>query len=218
MIHAQDEGEKALTHVVENVFQLESEHPLALALDPSGYKGIRNVIDMDDEAIKELKYKDDNKGNEIGLSRPDQSLLLIFIEYYRFRISKGTPVGDDWTAITAEDYNHFRMNEYVMNISSSKKPRAQLSVTNFKKSVKRDSSVLSVPPDDAIIVKDIGEASQVSKGMEKIPESTDEFSVMSMDTSIFVSPISQVDDAWLTIARDSMLRWDKISRDATLHW
>jgi hypothetical protein len=54
--------------------------------------------------------------------------------------------------------------------------------------------------------------------MEKIPEPTDEFSVMSMETSKIVSPISQVDDMWLTIARDSMLHWDKISREATLHW
>jgi hypothetical protein len=120
MIYAEDEGEKALTHAVENVFHLESEHLVALTLDAGGYEGIRNVIDMDDEAIKELKNKDD-KGNKIGLSRRDQSLLLIFIEYYRFRISKGSPVGDDWTAITAEDYNHFQMNEYVMNVSSSKR-------------------------------------------------------------------------------------------------
>jgi hypothetical protein len=80
MVFSQDEGEKALTHVVESIFELESGHPLALALNAGDYKHIRDVIDMDYEAIEELKYEDD-KGNKIGLSRPDQSLLRIFIAY-----------------------------------------------------------------------------------------------------------------------------------------
>jgi hypothetical protein len=49
--------------------------------------------------------------------------------------------------------------------------------------------------------------------MEKIP-----FSVMSMETSKIVSHISVTDDTWQTIARESMLYWDNIARDATFHW
>jgi hypothetical protein len=37
------------------------------------------------------------------------------------------------------------------------------------------------------------------------------------DTSNFVSPISPDDDMWLTIAQNSMLYWDTVAREATLH-
>jgi hypothetical protein len=30
--------------------------------------------------------------------------LSIFIHYYIHRLSKGNPIGNDWTAITAEDH------------------------------------------------------------------------------------------------------------------
>jgi hypothetical protein len=54
-------------------------------------------------------------------------------------------------------------------------------------------------------------------GMEKITGSTDNFSVISMETSKIVSYISATNDTWQTIARESMLYWDTVAREANLH-
>jgi hypothetical protein len=79
--------------------------------------------------------------------------------------------------------------------------------------IKHDSSLS--PPDNPIIIKymeDNAAASLVNKGMEKIPNSLDEYLVTSMDTLIFVSPISPANAAtWQTIARDSIVHWQNIA-------
>jgi hypothetical protein len=63
--------------------------------------------------------------------------------------------------------------------------------------MKHDPRFSSIPLDDTIVVKHTMEddaASPLYKGMEKISNSLEEDLVTSMDTSIFVSPISPADD------------------------
>ena len=56
MVH--DEGKKALTHVLENVFQLESGSPLVLALNQDGYQDILDVHCMAFEDIETKQLRD----------------------------------------------------------------------------------------------------------------------------------------------------------------
>jgi hypothetical protein len=108
----------------------------------------------------------------------------------------------EWARLTAKEYDDSRASpEYIDSVQE----------------IKRDSGPYPVPPDDAIVIQYVSEASPVSKGMEKTTESPEEDLVASMDTSKFVSPISPADDTWPTIARESILYWDTIAREADLH-
>jgi hypothetical protein len=75
---------------------------------------------LDSDIEVDLKYKNNN-GNEISPLKPFKSnLSSIIIAYYAFRIFQGSRiVGDNWDAITVEDYNMFRMNEYFISVRSS---------------------------------------------------------------------------------------------------
>jgi hypothetical protein len=162
---------------------------LALALDAGGYKGIRDVIGMDDEAIGELKYKDEN-GNEVALKRPHKSLLRILLAFNRFRIFKGTPIGDDWLNITAQEFRDYMLHEYIIGPQSTTSTttatpisliqRAREPLADSKKSVNRDSSIPSVPKDVADPVPKDAKQCDVTK----IPNKTDSSMVLdSTDVS-----------------------------------
>jgi hypothetical protein len=75
-----------------------------------------------------------------------------------------------------------------------------------------EASTVSKGMEKILATPDCIEASPVSKGMEKTTEPPEEYSVMSMDTPNLVSPMS-----WPIIARDSILHWDTIAREATFH-
>jgi hypothetical protein len=124
-------------------------------------------------------------------------------EYDRFRMGSAycemNNCTSDWARLTAKEYDAFRVSPTYID-----------SVQEMNLSL----------PDDPIVIQDVedDEASPVStKGMEKISNSCEEDLVMLMDTSIFLSPISPADDTWPTIARDSILHWDTIAREATFH-
>jgi hypothetical protein len=105
MVYSQADDEKAFKHVLKNVLDLKDDHPLAKSLSEGSYCEIQQITTMSEDNIADLKYKDEN-GNEVALERPHKSLLRIFIAYNRFRLFKGTPIGDDWLSVTAEEFSN----------------------------------------------------------------------------------------------------------------
>jgi hypothetical protein len=157
MVFTCADSNKALKHVLRNVLQMADDSPLSKALSEGGFCDIHTVITMTDAEIKDLKY-DDKNGNEVMIDRHTiWKLLSIFIHYYMHRMSKGNPIGNDWTAITAEDYNNFRISDYLLitrpfNIATSpmmplRGQRIRDPIADFKKGIKRDSSSFSVYKD-----------------------------------------------------------------------
>jgi hypothetical protein len=226
MVLTRAEGKVALTHTLKNVLKLEDDNPLFRALSKEDLLDITDVLILPFEDIEKLTYLDD-QGDKRNLVRRYTFALHLLKSYFLHRQAQGNPIGDNWTGITHEDVHNYRVGPDYTLVSVSHPPTALASlatsqcfrdpIADFKKSVKRDSSVPPVPKDDAIVVH-IGEASPVSKGMKKTTESPKEDLVASMDTSKFVSPTSQPDDTWQSIARDSMSYWDTVAREATLHW
>jgi hypothetical protein len=128
---------------------------LTLALDACGYRDIRSILDMEDEDIDNLKYTDDDDDEVVqigvGVMSPFKFPLRILKKYHLYRYSQGDPI-QDWTSVTADEYNNFRL--YVMRLISpsttspnsavqpSILPRTRDPIADFKKGIKRDSNFL----------------------------------------------------------------------------
>jgi hypothetical protein len=201
MVH--DEGKKALTHVLENVFQFENGRPLVLALN---YYGLQDIIDIHSctgfEDIDELQYKDEH-GNTVPLQGLHAYPLRRIFKHYMLHILEECRRHDDTVksfcakcqAFPVKEYDDFQVGSAYAASSNCTIKWATIAAKEYDEfcvspeyidsvqETKHDPSFSSIPRDNAIVVKDIGEASPDSKGsMEKIPESTNEFSVMSMET------------------------------------
>ena len=76
MVLTRTEGRNALTHVLTNLLDIGTDHPLVLALGNHGYHDINDIIGMSHEDIKALTYEDD-QGQETDLPRVHQFLINI---------------------------------------------------------------------------------------------------------------------------------------------
>jgi len=98
----------AFKHIVSNVFEAPDDGPLSKALEHAGYDNIWALITLRDEDIEALTFDKSATEKDVPLGRAHQSLLHIFCHYCDHRTRNGTPIGDDWTAITADDFNDYR--------------------------------------------------------------------------------------------------------------
>jgi hypothetical protein len=64
---------------------------------------------MDNNAIKALNY-DDDKGNEVTFLRSYQFLQILQLSYYVHCMNEGNPIGDNWSLVTADEFNEFCFN------------------------------------------------------------------------------------------------------------
>ena len=80
MVLTQAERKEVLTHVLENVLQLESGSPLVLAINQDGFQDIADIHNMRFEDIDELQYKDAD-GNKVPLPKLHAYPLRIFKHY-----------------------------------------------------------------------------------------------------------------------------------------
>jgi hypothetical protein len=66
MVLTRAEGRKALTHVLENGFQLEKDHSLIFALSKKGLLDIRDVLKLSYDDIDNFTFPND-QGNDLAL-------------------------------------------------------------------------------------------------------------------------------------------------------
>ena len=71
MVFTRADGKLALTHVIENVFELPDDHPMITALDQADIVEIDDVLSMPYDDILDLTYIDD-QGNEVAIGRGDK--------------------------------------------------------------------------------------------------------------------------------------------------
>jgi len=98
----------AFIHVLDNVFEAPADGPLSKALEHAGYSNIWDLITLSDEDIGSLVYDKSDQEKDVPLGRAYQSLLRIFCHYCDHRSRTGAPIGDDWTAVTADSFNDYR--------------------------------------------------------------------------------------------------------------
>jgi hypothetical protein len=149
------QAQDALTHVLQMLLGFTDTDPLPLSLTWSGYTDIHHVITMTQDNIDALEYEDDTQVL-VTVPSPAWTLLRIFNTYHVYRYEEGDPIGDDWTSITAQEFNDFCIGPYPAIINSSPSayvrrranatslsttPRPHDPVADFKKGIKPDPTL-----------------------------------------------------------------------------
>jgi hypothetical protein len=93
MVFTRADGNLALNHIIENVFELLTDHQLPIALDQAGIIEIGDVLSMPYDDIHDLTYIDD-QGDEVTVGKGDKYRLRIIRYYHHHRISVGDPIED----------------------------------------------------------------------------------------------------------------------------
>jgi len=101
---------EAFNHILSNVCQLPEDGPLAKALKRAGYDDIWKLATLHNADIESLTFDKNENEKNIPLGRAYQSLLHIFFHHYcNHRAHIAAPIGDNWTAISADDFNDYWM-------------------------------------------------------------------------------------------------------------
>ncbi len=92
---------EAFEHILSYVFKVPKDR-LAIA----GYEDIWGLFTLSDADIESLTYDWIDMEKDIPLGR-HQSLLHIFCHYCDHQNYMGAPIGDDWFAVSADDFNAY---------------------------------------------------------------------------------------------------------------
>ncbi|KAG7361927.1 reverse transcriptase RNA-dependent DNA polymerase [Nitzschia inconspicua] len=103
---------QALEHILTNVFDLEANDPLRASLRDDGIVGIYDLVSMEREYVKSLTYLDEVDGTQQRtlVPRGTARLIIILKDFLRYKVAMGEPVDDDWTGITQEEFDSFRVS------------------------------------------------------------------------------------------------------------
>jgi hypothetical protein len=104
MVLTRAERRTALAHVVTNVFMLDDDTLLSLALTKAFLVDIYDIRSMPFQDIEQLDYVDD-QGNEILLPSGYQYMLQIIKHYDSYHTLDGDPISDEWKTVTADQYD-----------------------------------------------------------------------------------------------------------------
>jgi hypothetical protein len=107
MVLSRAQATEALAHVLGNVMGLQDISHIHQALDRDGYNNIFDFMSLNRLTIDDLRYQVD--GDERNLLRAERGLLATFIDYVGYRQQESDPIGDNWTQITREQFDEFRV-------------------------------------------------------------------------------------------------------------
>ena len=156
------QGENALKHVVITVLNQPIDGPLMLSLTNALIDHISDLTSINANDIEDLKYPtSDGTLSKIGPGH--RGMLRCFCAFVRYRYAQSLPIGDDWTGITQEEFDEFRTSSHydgtMFGISSVSNPglpglpstpstRPRDPVAEFKRGIKRDTSLFPVFKED----------------------------------------------------------------------
>jgi hypothetical protein len=121
MVLTQKETKVAFTHILANVIGRNDGSPLKSSLNDGGIDDIFGLINLTGVAIDFLIFKDTNNNNAVTpIKLGDKMLLRSFLSYVGSCQLEGFPIGDDWSLITQEDFDTFRIDPKNMSILNLK--------------------------------------------------------------------------------------------------
>lgn len=160
-----------LQYIVKNVLGLPSDNQLCDALEHHGFFDVPDIMQLSAENISkdELSFSrrspDSNRLVRTSLSLGIKMKLVTFLAYVRWLDS--TDQSYTWTSLRRADFDHFRAHEYIKYSSPTTIPPSAPRPPNgspriaavasstpadvvreFRKTVKRDSSIYPVLHDD----------------------------------------------------------------------
>ena len=98
----------ALEHILDNIFGLEPDAHLRVALRDKGIHNISEFMSLDPQDIEQLTYSDvDCEGNIVQKKViPGQKIFIrAFFDFACHREHKQSPIEDKWTQVTLEEFN-----------------------------------------------------------------------------------------------------------------
>jgi small nuclear ribonucleoprotein (snRNP)-like protein len=147
------QGIAAFVHIMDNVL---GRPILKTALEAEGIQDIYALLTIDEGLIDGLVYSDEEGTTTTPLPRGDKNLIRVFLGYCQYRSAIGDPI-HDWTLVTEEGFNEFRLNPaaiqagialptgIINNVpggsgtpSSASKPSL---ADSFRRGIKRDPSL-----------------------------------------------------------------------------
>jgi len=110
MVLTRVEAKEAFNHVLDNVLGRGDGTPLKSALLANGCDDIGALATILPADLDTLTYQDIAKpGSYLPVSKGDKSIVRLFKDYVIHCHNSGNPI-KDWTTITQEDLDHFRIN------------------------------------------------------------------------------------------------------------
>ena len=170
-------SESAFNHVITNLFRqdLDGRTASSLLVYTGDLRDITQVIEMPDEDIDKLNYytyetiqpdEKETKPKTVRVShdlpKGSRNMIKVLKSFNRYMSSSGEAIYYDWSNITAQQFDEYRLTEYDPNVKTpvpvrlnSSSPQFFMSTitptTNkftlaqqFNKSIKRDPSVFVV--------------------------------------------------------------------------
>jgi hypothetical protein len=114
MVHTHADGTAALAYIINDVFQIEDDNSLELALENKGCKDIYDLISMSDIEIDSLTYS--NANHTIAkLQGALKNKIRMLKRYIMYRYCSGDPIGNDWESITEEKFDIYRTSTYFVD-------------------------------------------------------------------------------------------------------
>ena len=114
MVLSRQQNAAALDHILTEVFGLNADAPLRLALQQEGISNVSEFLTMDDAEIDDLTFTRPGETDESPVPRGHRRIITVFFDYIKYRVVKNNPIGDAWVTIKQEDFDEFRTStEYL---------------------------------------------------------------------------------------------------------
>jgi hypothetical protein len=156
------QGEAALKHVVVTVLDEPEDGELMKALKSEGYLKVSALTSLRETTIENLTYPEDD-GTLSKVKQNQKGLLVAFCAFIKHRNDLSLPIGDDWTNITQEEYDDFRVSRSfdgtihgltpasrpgIPPAPSARAPAARDPIADFQRGIKRDASLFPALKDE----------------------------------------------------------------------
>ena len=116
MVLTRPQAKLAFKHVVVNVLGHDEQSHLYASLIHQGIEDIFSLTCVDQEFVDSLTYQDPNNStNRLPILKAQKYLIREFLRYVVFRNIQDDPIGDNWNAITPEDFDRFRLDPSHLN-------------------------------------------------------------------------------------------------------
>ncbi len=103
-------------HVTSNILNQLEGSPLLTALNNAGVFDISDLISLTGQQVHSLSYDDNGTMRPVPVA--PRNRVITFVAYINYRNNHGTPIGNDYLSVTADQYDNFRCTEYLRSGNS----------------------------------------------------------------------------------------------------
>ena len=114
MVFSRAQAKTAFNHILDEVLGRGDNSALKTSLIMDGIEDIFGLASIDLSTINELHHTDAS-GQRVPVPKGDKSLVRIFRDYIVHCHNSGTPIDDQWTSITQDAFDAFRVDPIYLS-------------------------------------------------------------------------------------------------------